>query len=543
MSEQFDVVVIGSGFGGSVSAARLAEKGHKVLVLERGRRWKPEDYPREPGDAWVYENSLAQHFNGWVDIDFFRNMAVARGAGVGGGSLIYASVSIVPPAEIFAQGWPSAIKYDELQPHYATVGRMLNVQPIPQNQVSERYRVMRDGAEALGFGDRFHGVDLAVNFDPEWSYAQDDCFNDNKSKTFTNPQGVEQGTCVHCANCDAGCQVKAKNTLDMNYIPLAEQHGAQVRPLHIVTRIEPAEGGGYKVSFDRLADGSRHPGSVVAKRVVLAAGSLGSTELLLHARDDHKTLPKLSARLGHGWSCNGDFVTPSVHMEREISATQGPTISSAIDLLDGKYKGAKLFIEDGGFPDLVGNYLEELLKRWSRPSDNWLQRLVKGLLGKLRIPYADQLQVLAEEVRQRNTLNRVMFWFGQAVDAGDGRFYLGRPWYAPWRKEMKLDWNIAKSEQTMQAMADLHIELSKATAGTPFVPPTWTVSKDLITPHPLGGCAMGEDIHSGVVDHKGEVFGYPGLFVLDGSIIPTPLGLNPSRTIAALAERACTYID
>lgn len=542
MSEQFDVVVIGSGFGGSVSACRLAQKGHKVLILERGRRWKPEDYPREAGDGWVYENLMPQHFNGWADIDFFPNMAVARGAGVGGGSLIYASVSIVPPAEIFDHGWPSAIKYEDLQPHYATVGKMLNVQKIPDNQLTERYRVMRDGAEALGMGDRFHGVELAVNFDPEWSYEQDDCFNDDKSKTFTNPQGVQQGTCVHCANCDAGCQVKAKNTLDMNYIPLAEQHGAEVRPLHIVTRIEPVDGG-YKVSYDRLADGQRHPGSVIGKRVVLAAGSLGSTELLLHARDNHKTLPNLSPRLGHGWSCNGDFVTPSVHGEREISATQGPTISSAIDLLDGKYKGAKLFIEDGGFPDLVGNYLEEMLKHWDKPSDNPLQRLVRGVMGRLRFPYHDQLQVLAEEVRQRNTLSHVMFWFGQAVDGGDGRFYLHRPWYAPWRKEMTLEWNIERSEKTMDAMAELHRELSKATCGTPFVPPTWTLGKDLITPHPLGGCGMGEDINTGVVDHKGEVFGYPGLFVLDGSIVPTPLGLNPSRTIAALAERACTFID
>jgi cholesterol oxidase len=130
-----------------------------------------------------------------------------------------------------------------------------------------------------------------------------------------------------------------------------------------------------------------------------------------------------------------------------------------------------------------------------------------------------------------------MLWFGQAVDAADGRFYLGRPWYAPWRKQLKLDWDIKRSEATMQAMADLHIDLSHATDGTPFIPPTWSILKNLITPHPLGGCAMADSPDKGVVNHLGEVYGYPGLYVADGALLPQALGLNPSRTIAALAER------
>ena len=130
-----------------------------------------------------------------------------------------------------------------------------------------------------------------------------------------------------------------------------------------------------------------------------------------------------------------------------------------------------------------------------------------------------------------------MLWFGQAVDAADGRFYLGRPWYAPWRRQLMLDWDIRRSEQTMEAMASLHSELSHVSGGTAFIPPTWTVLKNLITPHPLGGCAMADSPERGVVDDRGEVFGYPGLYVADGAILPQALGLNPSRTIAALAER------
>lgn len=521
MKKNFDAIVIGSGFGGAVSACRLAEKGLRVLVLERGRRWEVKDYPRGPEDAWIWDERHPEYFNGWTDIQFFDDMAVARGAGVGGGSLIYASVSIVPPKERFASGWPEAISYEELLPYYERVGRMLKVQTVPPNQQTRRYRLVRDAAEANGLGDRFHAVELAVSFNPDWHYGLDDPFNDNKSKPWINEQGQQQGTCVHCANCDAGCQVRAKNTLDLNYIPQAERHGAEVRSLHLVRKITPIEGGGYRVDFERLENGRRIRGFETATRVILAAGSLGSTELLLRCRDQYKTLPALSRRLGQGWSANGDFVTPSVH-EREVSASQGPTISCAIDLLDGRYRDARLFIEDGGFPDLLGNFLEERLKKRWRP---------------LRSRFGLLFNALGRLVRRRDPLDKVMLWFGQAVDAADGRFYLGRPWYAPWRRQLMLDWDIRRSERTMEAMASLHRELSHATGGTPFIPPTWTVLRNLITPHPLGGCAMADSPEQGVVDDRGEVFGYPGLYVADGAILPCALGLNPSRTIAALAER------
>jgi cholesterol oxidase len=525
--QHYDVVVIGSGFGGAVMACRLAERGQRVVVLERGRRWEVKDYPRDPDDAWLWDERCPERFNGWAEVQFFDDMAVARGAGVGGGSLIYASVSVVPPKERFDEGWPSAISYQEMLPYYERVGRMLKVQTLPQNQLTRRYRLMREAAEGNAIGDRFHPLELAISFDPGWHYGLDDPFNDSRSRSWVNKQGRQQGTCVHCGNCDAGCQVQAKNTLDLNYIPQAERHGAEVRALHIARKITTQDKGGYRVDFERLEDGEKFPGHVTATRVVLAAGSLGSTELLLRCRDQYRTLPKLSRRLGHGWSPNGDFVTPSVHA-REVSASQGPTISSAIDLLDGRYREAKLFIEDGGFPDLVGNFLEQHLKRRWQPF-----RSRFGLL----------FNMLARRVRARDPLDNIMLWFGQAVDAADGRFYLRRPWYAPWRKQLTLDWDISGSEATMEAMADLHSDLSHASAGVPFIPPSWSIAKNLITPHPLGGCGMGESHEDGVVDHLGRAFGYDGLYVVDGAILPQALGLNPSRTIAALAERSAEKIE
>ena len=525
MSKPFDVIVIGSGFGGAVTACRLSEKGMKVLVIERGRRWDPKDYPREPGDAWIFDPDAPQKQNGWLDFRMYDDMAIAVGAAVGGGSLIYANVSVEAKKELFNQGWPPEITYDVLKPYYDKVGVMLNLQTIPEGQATERYKLMREAAQKAGYESRFMPLPLAVTFDKEYSYQSKDPFNDKHSKKWINAQGVEQGTCVHCGNCDIGCQVRAKNTLDLNYLPWAEKHGAEIWPLHVVNFIQP-ENGGYRVHFDRLERGQRVSGSESAKRVILSAGSLGSTEILLRSREQYKTLPNLSDFLGLNWSSNGDFLTPAFYSDREVSPTQGPTISSAIDFLDGSVDGQKFFIEDGGFPDLLGNYLEEKLK-----------------IGTRNQKYVSLLTALGGMVRKRNPLGNVMPWFAQGIDAADGRLYLGRPWYAPWQqKKLKLDWDIDRSKAVMDAIINMHKRLAKVTGGNPWVPPTWTVLKNLVTPHPLGGCNMGKTKESGVVNHRGEVFGYPNLYVADGAIIPEAVGLNPSKTIAALAERIADLI-
>ncbi|ETX08383.1 GMC family oxidoreductase [Candidatus Entotheonella palauensis] len=521
MATSFDVIVIGSGFGGAITACRLAEKGLSVLVLERGRRWQPKDYPRKPGDAWIFDPDEPHKQNGWIDMRFFDDMIVVQGAGVGGGSLIYANVSIESKPELFNQGWPAEITYDVLKPYYDQVGDMLQVQQVPQNQVPERFKLMQEGAQALGYGDRFRPVPLAVTFDPEWSYDLDDPFHTKHSKTWTNAQGQQQGTCIHLGNCDLGCDVQAKNTLDLNYIPLAEQHGAEFRPLHMVRYLQP-EPDGYRVFFDRFENGQAIAGSETSRKVILAAGSLGSTELLLRCRDQHKTLPNLSAFLGRNWSSNGDFLPPAFHDDRKPSPTQGPTISSAIDFLDGRVDGEQFFIEDGGFPDLLGNYLEEKLRGRSSIKRRKFRRL---------------FEELGQAVRARDPLANVMPWFAQGIDAADGRLYLRRPWYMPWRRKLKLDWDIDRSENVINAIVEMHKRLAHATNGNAWVPPTWTILKNLVTPHPLGGCNMGTTPAQGVVNHLGEVFHYPNLYVADGAIVPEAIGLNPSRTIAALAER------
>jgi len=523
MGFDFDVIVIGSGFGGAITACRLAEANLKVLVLERGRRWSKETYPRKPSDSWFWNNDAPERENGWIDLRMFPHMAIAQGAAVGGGSLIYASISVEAPPHAFDQSWPAEITHAELKPHYDTVARFMNIQTIPVPQWTPRTKLMKEAAEKAGYGDRFKLIGMAVSFDQNLTLDPANPPRIEDSKTFTNDQGVAQGTCVHLGNCDIGCDVYAKNTLDRNYIPWAEKHGADVRELHIVTDIA-AEGSGYRVSYDRIVSGQRVSGNVTGAKVIVAAGSLGSTDLLLNCRDVTGSLSRLSPFLGRNWSSNGDFLTPAIYPSRTVAPSIGPTITSAIDFLDGSFKNQSFWIEDGGWPNLVNDML--------RTGSSDVRNLVlKGILEGIRVG-----------LQQVDPAKGAMPWFAQGVDAGNGSFRLKRPWYFFGRKRLYLDWDPAKSEAAVDAIVEMHRKLSAATGGTPIVPPTWTLAKSLITPHPLGGCAMAGSPERGVVDHKGEVFGYPNLYVCDGSVFPRAIGVNPSRTIGAIAERTAKLI-
>ena len=529
MSERFDAVIVGSGFGGSVIAHRLADTGMKILVLERGRRWKPIDYPRGPTDDWFWDEDEPAKRNGWLDLRNFGDMIVAQGAAVGGGSLVYANISVVAKPFVFESGWPPEITFECLAPHYEAVGKMLNVHELPDNQLTERFKLMREAAQAEGVGNRFEKLPLAVTFSDTWHYGLDEPHDNRHSQSWRNAQGQMQGTCVHCGNCDIGCPVLAKNTLDLNYLAAAEQNHAEVRPLHRVNAMRPIAGG-YEVEFSRIDNEAGQlvsGGKAMGKRLILAAGSLGSTELLLRARDEAQSLPGVSNRLGFGWSSNGDFLTPAIYANRSISPTRGPTITCAIDFLDGVQNGKRFFVEDGGFPNVLGNAIRDV---------SGAARKKAGVFGILLYRALKQLKV-------EDPLAHIMPWFGQSVDAADGRLYLGRDWWRPLgKRKLKLDWDIAASEGAVQAMVDMHKQFSYVTGGTPLEPFFWRWFKNLITPHPLGGCCMGTDRHNGVVDYKGEVFGYPGLYVADSAIVPRAVGLNPSRTIAALAEHIAQHI-
>lgn len=516
MPPGLDAIVVGSGFGGAVTAARLAAHGYRVVVLERGRRWDVDSFPRRPGDPWMFDVRDPARKNGWFDFRAFPKMSVVQGAGVGGGSLVYANISVDAKPDSFNTGWPAEITPAELAPHYTKVHETMGTRPIPSNQLPARTRLLKKAAEQRGWGPRFRQLDLAVTFDETWSYDLPDAHDVSRSKSVTNPQGRPQGTCIHLGDCDIGCKVKARNTLDLNYLAIAEDHGADIRPLHLVRHVE-AHGSGYRVHFERIAEGHLVPDHLDGRIVILAAGSLGSTEILLRCRDGG-TLPQISPMVGQGWSSNGDFLTPGFHLGTRVLPTRGPTITAAIDLLDGTVDQQDIFIEDGGLPDVARGFLEDLVETPHQIPEQ----------ERVRVEF---LRLLA----QLRALTHIMPWFAQSRDAADGVMSLEDG-------QLSLDWQIAASKRTIDAVVKTHEQLAMSTGGIPLVPAPWRFKQELITPHPLGGARMASTKAEGVVNHMGEVFDCPNLFVADGAIVPKALGLNPSKTIAALAEHIAAQI-
>jgi cholesterol oxidase len=513
--EQADVVIVGSGFGGAVAACRLASPGRKVVVLERGRDWPNPKTPQSPRE-YLYSSRMPRLFNGWLDIRFLDQMVVATGAGVGGGSLIYANVCVDAPDVVFRSGWPSEITADEIAPYYDKVTEMLNPEVIPEGQTNPRMTLLEAAATKLGVADRYHRLPLAVNFDETAAHTG--------GKPWLNPDQYAGNGCVHCGNCVIGCVRGAKKTLDQNYLAEAKQQGAEIRPLSMVTHISEGPDGGWRVHYRSVGAG-QHRGrrQIVGKIVILAAGSIGSTEILLRSRDGFRTLKNLPRAVGRGWSPNGDFLTFARYKNSDpLHPTKGPTIGGVIDFLDGVdlpndnmigYDG-RIYVEDGGMPNIGAH----LLKRWENVG-GWKQWL-------------------HEKTSDLTDLSDMMLWFGQSIDGADGEFSLQNP-LKFWRAKTRLNWNPQRSVSALDTFNDVHVAMTLATDGEPRPLFTWKRLRMLATPHPLGGCNMAAAAGAGVTDHMGEVFGYKNLFVMDGSVIPRAIGRNPSKTIAAVAERSC----
>ena len=514
----YDVIVIGSGFGGAVAACRLAEAGYRVVVLERGRRWRRDEYPSTSKTNWRWDNDKPHKANGWFDVRLFKTIATVAGAGVGGGSLHYANVSINAHETVFAHGWPAAIKNGGLASYYPKVKDMLGSQKIPENQLSNRTKLLKEAATSAQIG-RYGEVDLAVRFNPAYAYDASK-ESDSRDTVFeANDQGIEQGFCVHLGQCVLGCPVEARNTLATNYLPQAEKNGATILPLHIVRTIVP-EHGGYRVRYDEITGDRLMSGEMTARKVIVACGSIGSTELLLRCRDQYKTLPRLGPMLGRKWSTNANYLTLATHAHRDVYPTRGPTISGAISFLDG-YQGSHFFIEDGGFPDAV----DEFRHRFAQ------------LGGKAR-RFRTDLEALKHEPGDE-LFRHLMLWFAQGQDEPVGAFRLRKRWLGLWGPpELDLAWDREGARQVLDHIKEVHTILLERTNGEIFLQPPHA----LITPHPLGGCPMGETGKDGVVDHRGEVFGYKHLYVADGSVVPRPIGNNPSKTIAALSERMAAIL-
>jgi cholesterol oxidase len=534
MREHYDVVVIGSGFGGAVTAARLAQAGRSVCILERGRRWDRREFPRSIGQMkhamWRDNESY-----GFIEYKVFRRMDVIQGAGVGGGSLHYFNVHLRAPRDILDRPeWPTHITRDTLDPYYDLAQDMLESRPLeprlPRFPLPRRTDAF--AAAAAAAGRTAERVPIAIHI----------------GAAGDNRHGVFQEPCDYAGDCLLGCRTQSKNTLDLTYIPMGERkYGLEVFPLHAVDHLEPVAAGGYRVHFTRLGpdgpDGPRagvpgEPASVIGAQVVVSAGSLGSTQLLLKCRDVHKTLPGLPASLGRRFSGNGDMLfSGALGVDRVVEPGEGPSITIGADF---SRKGSKhrIYIEDLGFPNPFLWLLEGTLPSVSR---SWgLVRAAGSYLGAMLDLHSknhSRVGFESDNLFAGNRTERFLPFLGMGSDAADGVLSLDA------NGDIDLAWDPAASMEMFLEMEQGFKELAAGLGGHYLRSILWQWPfRRLLTAHPLGGCVMSDAPDAGVVNDRGEVWGHPGLFVVDGAIIPGALTVNPSMTITALAERAAYWM-
>jgi len=455
---------------------------------------------------------------GMLDLRLMRDVAVMTGAGVGGGSLVYANVQLRAPDDVFDDpAWPAAIDAATLRPYYDRTEAALDPRTTPADHPLPKLRAFDAMAAHAGLTAEL--LPIAVHFGAD------------RRHPFS---GVFQQGCDNLGRCDIGCPRMSKNTVDITYVARAEQHCAEVFPLHEVLRIDaPAgEGGSWVAGYRDLQYGVK--GEVRAPVLVLAAGTLGSTRLLLKNR---KRLPGLSPALGSRFSGNGDALSLAIDPEQADAAGAradfGPTMTSRIDL----NATDRLMVADGGLPANFGGLLQ-------------IVRGIRAITGLGRVALVAKNVAAKAGLSDRSVTHRTMtlrkgmqpisdtlIFLNIGRDAADGRMRL-----APLFGCFDIRWSKAASAELFDRMRVVAGRLAEAAGATSFFALDAGPLGKFITVHPLGGCPMSDDPRTGVVDDRGKVHGYDGLYVLDGSIVPTSLGVNPSKTIAALAERGAEHL-
>jgi cholesterol oxidase len=513
----YDAVVVGSGFGGGIAACRLAEAGKRVCVLERGRRFAGEDFPEEAEQApkMLWHESLNP--GGLFDIRMMRDVTTITAAGVGGGSLVYANVQLRAPADVFDRNWPAAIDRQALDPWYDRTEEALQPRPTPADPALPKVRAF--AAAGRHAGKEADPLPLAVHF------------GEAREHPFS---GVHQEGCQNLGRCNAGCPILAKNTVDITYLARAEAHGAEVRPLHLAEEIAPPPGPGenWRVSYRHLGEGE--DGGVEAPTLVLAAGTIGSSRLLLENR---RRLPGLSAALGSRFSGDGDALgiafDPSAPDVQHARNDFGPVMTSKLDYTQDR----RLILADGGLPANFDALLD--VARGVNVIRGWRRALLRLRTALIRLGWSDQpLPPRAVDLarrRQPDTDSLIFLMIGR--DAADGQMRL-----TPLFRRFDIRWSRDASQRLFDDLERTAKEIAEASGATLFYALEGGPASKFATVHPLGGCPMADDPAHGVVGDAGAVHGYEGLYVLDGSIVPTALGVNPSKTIAALAERGAAQM-
>lgn len=543
LKARYDVVVVGSGYGGGIAASRLARAGRSVCLLERGRELEPGEYPDTLSEArreMQLETPAGRVGSalGLFDFHVDKDINAVVGCGLGGTSLINANVSLRAVPAVFQDPcWPPELVADlptRIEEGYQRAEEMLKPQPYPEDWPRlPKLEALEKSAAAMGKADRFYRPPINVTF-----------------ADGTNHVGVEQKACINCGDCVSGCNHRAKNTTLMNYLPDARNHGAEIYTRASVRRVEKRDDH-WLVFYQLLGEGREKFDApelfVAADVVVLAAGTLGSTEILLRSRA--QGLP-LSDALGKRFTGNGDVLAFAYDCDQEINGIGfgqrkpasigpvGPCISGVIDLRDTVELDQGFVIEEGSIPGAISPLLPASFAAAATVGKD----TDPGLLDRLQEKGRELLSFIRGAYH--GAVHNTQTYLVMSHDGAGGRLVLDDD-------RLRIHWPDVGDEPIFETVNGA-LEQTTVPLGGEFVPdPLWTklLGKSLVTVHPLGGCAIGRSAREGVVDHKSRVFAgssgtevHEGLYVADGSVVPRSLGVNPLLTISALAERACRLL-
>ncbi|RLC71326.1 MAG: hypothetical protein DRI81_17890 [Chloroflexi bacterium] len=527
----FDFVVIGSGFGGSVSAMRLTEKGYRVLVLERGKRFRDDDFPKTNWNVWKYLWLPALRCFGILQIAQLNGVMVMVGSGVGGGSLMYANVMMEPDAEVFdAPAWSRLADWKTLlRPHYDAAKRMVGATVNPCRWPADE--VLRQVAEDMGRGHTFRPIEAAVFFgEPgrEGELVPDPYFDG---------QGPARKGCIHCGGCMVGCRENAKNTLTKNYLYFAEKWGARIEPESEAVDIRPLpegqpDGARYEVVYRSSTAWLFKPRRTVRTRNVVVSGStVGTLKLLFHCRDVSRSLPKLSLRLGDCVRTNSEALMGVMARGKQDDYSEGVAITSIIQPDEATAVEPVRWSEGSSLTKLLSAPLVEVGER--------------GLLGRLLLVLRKDVTEFGDVVRAvlADWSRRVTILLVMQTEDNLMQLRLERSLSTLFRRRLSAK---RDAENPIQAKIPAGHAVTRAFAEKMNGIPASTFSEIVLdvpsTAHILGGVPFGRDADEGVVGLNCEAHNYPGLYVVDGSIMPANPGINPSLTIVALAEYAMSQV-
>ncbi len=512
----YDVVVIGSGFGGAVSALRLAEKGYSVLVIEKGKWLKNDDFPKSNWQVkrWLWLPTLK--FHGLFKMTFFRHVAALSGVGVGGGSLVYANTLATPKSNFFnAEQWRHLNNWEvELKPFYRIALKMLGASRNPCLEAGDL--ALKQLAEEIGMADHYQPTDVAVFFGKP---------NVETPDPYFGGEGPSRSGCNFCGGCMLGCRYNAKNTLDKNYLYLAQKHGAKIQAESEVYDVLPLDGedggAGYRIKWRSSTRYFKKRGELTTKRVVFAGGVLGTVKLLLKLKGS--SLPRLSDKLGCAIRTNSESLICVTTFDKEKDFSKGVAIGSILHTDENSH------LEPVRYP--AGSGVWRLLMSPLAFGNNALVRIFKILFDLVRHPIQNLRIFFVRDWSRRTQILLFMQTINSTLSFKQGLLGMGS----------KLEAGSPPTSFIPEAK-DLAERFARIVNGKPMILLSETVAGIPTTAHILGGAVMGKDANEGVIDKNNRVFGYQNMWICDGSMISANPGVNPSLTITALAERAMSKI-